>query len=222
MKKRILILLLLPLLLLFTACGKPECQEDGHIDTIELADKYFPKYFQAVEESLEKNNIQYEKEYSELLGSDISKYANGTKCYKIKYHILETLGFNFTYWFDYPCNDIECVFYYKTPNEDDLYNIPEKYINVMMDVVNFCSHNYLGTGKTYYSYYEKMKDKLSKGDTNSQDDNYFDIYVQESESKDHVRPSKGIEIKYQEEIYLFRMYLYDYLTDINIWDNNEI
>ena len=152
MKKRILILLLLPLLLLFTACEKPYWPEDRHIDTIELADKYFPKYFQAVEESLEKNNIQYEKEYSELLGSDISEYAIGTKDYKIKYHISETIYFDFMYGVGSFTNHINCVFYYKTPNEDDLYNIPEKYINVMMDVVNFCSHNYLGTGKTYYSY----------------------------------------------------------------------
>ncbi len=57
MKKRTWMLSLLSSVLLLTSCTNKWVQQDLHINTLELADEYFPKYFDEIENTLQKNDV---------------------------------------------------------------------------------------------------------------------------------------------------------------------
>lgn len=130
-----------------SSCDSPNIfQMDWHINNLELADEYFPKYFEAIEDSLKRNNFKYEKEYSEKNHEQYAKIYNAT------YFITDTILFKTTFYFDCRFNNrytylsaIEFRLYYESQMADEVLNLSQNYINVMEDVTHFCSYNFLET-----------------------------------------------------------------------------
>ncbi len=209
MKKRIGLILLTTMLL--TSCRKIYNQKNWHINSVELADEYFPKYFEAIEESLSKNNIEYEKKYSKKINKEYK-----WKYYLATYNISKNIYFYFIYEFDKKTSDVDCYFHYKLTTEEQALNLPQSYINVMIDTVNFCSHNFLGTGEMYNTFYDEVKEKYKKNEINGTYKKYSKILI--GEKYDSPLPSRGINLYFANEEYNLEIYLYDYLTDINIWN----
>ncbi len=207
MKKEIGILLLTTLLL--TSC-KDYTQKDWHINTIELADEYFPKYFEAIEESLSKNNIKYEKEYNE------DDFKPKCKCYNASYYISEDIYFKFSFNYEKKFNIIDCIFCYNLVTEEQALNLPQSYINVMIDTVNFCSHNFLGTGEMYNTFYDEVKERHAKDEVNNKIEKKLIVSVYET--YEDALPTRRLSLDFANEEYNLEIYLYDYLTDINIWN----
>lgn len=129
-------------------------QKDWHIKTMELADEYFPKYFAHVEEKLLEKDISYEKEYREEYFS-----KNKVKLYELKYFVTEKIYFYFSYWYDNNLGSVDSAFVYRVETEEEMMNLPQKYIDVMIDVVNFCSYNFYGTGEKYNTQYPELKEE---------------------------------------------------------------
>ncbi|MCH5171442.1 MAG: hypothetical protein J1F31_01220 [Erysipelotrichales bacterium] len=212
---------MLPLLLslLLTSCSPDLRQNDWHINTLELADEYFPKYFDAIESSLQINNIKYEKEYSESIERNEKRY-NITYCVSNKIYYEFLFRFKLLSWKSSE-SLINCTFYYNVDTEEEMFSLPQGYINVMIDVNDFCTNNYLGTGEKFNTYFDKLKEKYLNGETDSlltiKDKNYSYIATGEMLYRD-LYPRRGVNLSYNDEEYDLRLYLCDYLTDINIWD----
>lgn len=208
MKKRILLLLLLSNLM--TSCKKYH-QKDWHIKTYELADVYFPKYFEEIEKFLLINDITYEKDFSELLDNEINmKYYNA--CYTVS----EKINFEFRFVFSLNHCHFNCKFNKHSSNEYDAFHSLQKYINVMIDTVNFCSHNFLGTGEMFNTWYDEVKKKY----LNNEIDGIFGKYLKISAGENYrdLLPTRGIDFCFTDQEYNLEIYLVDYLTDVNIWD----
>lgn len=190
-------------------------QKDWHIDTIELADEYFPRYFEHVEERLLVHNISYKKEYKEEYFM-----KNKDKLYELKYFVTEKYFFNFSYWYDSNLGSINCSFVYRVETEEEMMNLPQKYIDVMIDVVNFCSYNFYGTGEKYNTQYLELKEEYqSKREEILQyngENGYKEITVADKPFEDFI-PFRGFILTLKETEYRLAICLTDYLTDINIW-----
>lgn len=209
MKKKSILLLIT--MILTTSCSKDLSQKDWHITTFELADEYFPKYIEFVETSLSNNNIQYEKEYEEEnCNNDRIKY------YRLKYSISIMSYYSFIFSYRGTHGIIDCSFYYKTTSENEVLNIPQNYINVMTDVVDFCSNNFCGTGEQYNTYLSTIKSRYELGDFDAPLTRYQ--CVQEGETYTNLPCRRGINLFFNEKEYNLGVYLIDYLTDVNIWD----
>ncbi|MCH5180843.1 MAG: hypothetical protein J1F32_06495 [Erysipelotrichales bacterium] len=211
---------MLPLLLslLLTSCGNhpPLYQEDWHINTLELADEYFPKYFEKIETILNEYDIQYENEYS----NQVDKQAK-VKSYRTTYTISETVymkvELNYLINSKYMFSDIKCDLYYNVTTEEDMLNIPQKYIDVMKDITNFCGNNCVGD--EFNNKYSKLKEKYLNGDTHSSGwgNEYLLVATYGSLYPDTL-PSMGINMDYKTDKYRLDFILWDYLTDTNIWN----
>lgn len=219
-KKKLILISLLPLLL--TSCSPDIQQRDWHINTLELADEYFPKYFDAIEHILQKNNVQYEKEYHEQVVGKNKR--NKSKYYISKYIISEMDYFEAKFEFDYWINNgsfLNFNFVKYAVFEEEMLRLPQNYINVMIDVTDFCTNNFLGTGEKFNTYFDKLKEKYLNGETDNlltiRDKNYSYIATGEKLYRD-LSPRRGVNLSYNDEEYDLRLYLCDYLTDINIWD----
>ncbi|MCH5171771.1 MAG: hypothetical protein J1F31_02935 [Erysipelotrichales bacterium] len=219
MKKRIGMLVLLSTLLLTSCRDDSEyVQKDWHINTIELANEYFPKYFEFVENSLLENDIQFEKEYYEHDNKESNKRCT------VVYNITDSIFFSATFSYNYNVNNysyIELYFYNKSATKEEaLNNIPQNYINVMIDVNDFCANNFLGTGEAYNSYYNEVVEKHNNKDFSyvSEDSTCFVAYVSNRISNSESLPYRDIQISAENDIYEIRFRLIDYLTDINIWN----
>ncbi|MCH5180716.1 MAG: hypothetical protein J1F32_05855 [Erysipelotrichales bacterium] len=218
MKQKKLVLILLSLLLL-TSCNHPQLrQDDWHINTIELADEYFPKYFDAIEQILQKNSIQYEKEYFEQVNGQ--KKQNQCKHYIAKYNISDTTYFKAELEFDYWINNGSCIsfsFINDAITEEEVFNISQTYIDVMIYVTNFCSYNFLGKGDGFNSLYEKLKVKYCEEKYSINNPPQYKIYATEK-TWEETPPFRGYGLDNNDGLYNMDIFLIDYLTDINIWD----
>ena len=216
--KKIKYMLPLLLSLLLTSCSPDIQQRDWHINTLELADEYFPKYFDAIEHILQKNNVQYEKEYHEqVIGKnkwDKSKY------YIAKYIISEMDYFEAKFEFDYWINNgsfFNFKFMKYAMTEEEMLSLPQSYINVMIGVNDFCAYNLLGTGEEFNTYFDEIKEKYLDGETDDSIINYLSIFTGKTLYRD-LPPARGINLHFNDEEYKLVFYLKDFLTDINIWD----
>lgn len=216
MKKLICMLSLLASVLLMTSCGVKTWQDDWHIDTLELADEYFPKYFEKIETILNEYDIQYENEYSEQVNEQFK-----CKYYITTYTISETVYMKVK--LDYENNrhhafsKIMCDLYYNVTTEEDMLNIPQKYIDVMKDITDFCGNNCVGD--EFNNKYSELKEDYFNGDTYSSDlgNEYLLIVTFGSLYPDNL-PSMGIDMDFKDDEYRLDFILWDYLTDTNIWD----
>ena len=213
MKKLIWMPILLSTLLL-TSCGSNIRQRDWHINTLELANEYFPKYFDMIEESLEKNNIRYEKKKGEEIIEWKDKFVD--KYYYTNYYISETIYYTIS--FDYNIeapnySSLTCLFVYNSAIEEEIVNLSPNYINVMRDINNLCAYNFFGTGEKYKTYYDEVKIKLQ----NKQFDNgssSISVYEEKLDYDIH----REVSLICKNDQFDFLMSLKDYITDINIWD----
>lgn len=216
MKKAILLAILS---ILLTSCfGEYHITQDNwHINTLELADEYFPKYFDIIENSLHKNDIRYEKIYNERIvdwkGEHMDKY------YSAKYSISETIYFTFSVDYNFRSNkysSVDCMFIYNSATKEEMITMPQSYVNIMMDVTNFIAYNLLWTGDEFKAHFNEVKDKLQNDEYSWGTSDHFGIGV--SEQKHDYLLYRSVSLTYYESKYSFQMVLNDYLTDMYIWD----
>ncbi len=216
LKKRTWMLSLLSSVLLLTSCTNKWVQQDWHINTLELADEYFPKYFDEIEEILQKNDVMYKKEYTE-------KVDPYTKFYMAKYYVTESLFYEVTLFYDCSFNcrstaDSNILFglIYTLATEEEAFNIPQNYMNIIIDVTDFCCNNFLGTGEKINTLYDEAKAKYTNGEhLNVKDEKY--VFVEER-MWEETPPDRWIEVRFKDNEYNVMIGVDDYLTDVNIWD----
>ncbi len=219
MKKKIFAIPMLLSIIFMNSCGGPNIyQKDWHINNLELADEYFPKYFEAIEDSLKRNNFQYEKEYTEEVNEPYTKFYNAI------YFITDTIFFRTYFCFDYSFNNkitysshFDFKLFYKSQMEKDVLNLSQNYINVMEDVTHFCSYNFLETNGKYKEFYEEIKEEYECKGYSQDNPPISSIYKQEM-TWEETPPLRYVKLYYENEIYNLVIGLYDNLTDINIWD----
>ena len=193
-------------------------QKDWHINNLNLAEEYFPKYFNFIENDLHENNIQYEIFYRER------DYYPENKHYDISFNITETKYFTGTFTYSYRrgyFSSFHFYFIYKNANINEIYELPQKYLKIMADVNDFCSNNFLGFGYDYYNLYDDIIKKYQDNDYlhySTELDNY--LYLTSDRVDECLDTYRAVELSISGEIGTFSIYLRDYFTDINIWDNN--
>ncbi len=212
MKKRTWMLSLLSSVLLLTSCTSKWVQQDWHINTLELADEYFPKYFDEIEEILQKNDVMYKKEYTE-------KVDPYTKFYMAKYYVTESLFYEVTLFYDCRSTAYSIILFgliYTLATEEEAFNISQNYMNIIIDVTDFCCNNLLGTGEKINTLYDEAKEKYINGEhLNVKDEKY--VFVEER-MWEETPPDRWIEVRFKDNEYNVVIGLQDYLTDVNIWD----
>ncbi|MCH5180736.1 MAG: hypothetical protein J1F32_05955 [Erysipelotrichales bacterium] len=214
MKIRIWTLSLLSILLL-TSC-ESESHKKWHISAVEgfdLADEYFPNFFEAIEESLQKNSIQYEKEYDE-------KIYTLDKDFNANYYISDTIYFNFKFRYRVGLGALSLFigqFHYKSATVDEVFNLSQCYLNVMIDITDFCAYHFLGTGDIYNSYLNEIKEKHLEDKYVERIPGVSAIWVEEK-PKQGVPPYRELSLSIKDNLYDLSLYLTDNLTDINFWD----
>ena len=213
--KKIRILSMLSLVLL-TSCriGRQieiNYPSEWRIDTLELADEYFPKYFEMVEKSLANNDIEYEKKYSEWYYP-----KKNYKYYMASYYITDNIYYKFKYSFREIKGTIESEFNYKMATEEEIFSIPQKYFNVMTEVTNFCTYNFLGTGDEFNILYNNAELRYSKGEITRETKGYH--WIISGNSYDDFYMDKTVQLYFKDSEYNLVVCLDDYLLDANVWN----
>ncbi len=155
-------LCIIPFLLSFTlmcSCSYyPPHQKDWHITTFELADKYFPKYFDTIENFFIEYEITFEKECYEQVIDSKKKYEN------IYYFSdLMSLDCIFNYRGDAHLGSYFILtFNYKSNNLNEILSFSQNYINVFSDIINFCSYEFYESNIDSKTFYEKSYDLMKK------------------------------------------------------------
>ncbi len=219
MKKKIFAVTMLLSIIFMNSCGGHDIyQKDWHINNLELADEYFPKYFDAIEDSLKRNYFQYKKEYYEELDEPYTKFYNA------KYYITDTIFLKTRFYFDYSFNNkftysssFNFRLFFESQSEEDVLNLSENYINVMEDVTHFCSNNFYDTNGKYKEFYDEIKEEYKK-EGYSQDNPPTHSFYKEELTWEEAPPWRYVQLYYENETYGLVMYISDILTDINIWD----
>ncbi len=215
MKKKIFIIPIILSITLLSSCSTPH-QKDWHIATIDLADKYFPKYFDAIESSLKRNNFIYEKEYNE------NYYFELFKEYCYTYYISDLIFFSVKFQYEITDTYYSRIYFllnYESTNADDILNISLNYINVMEDTIKFCSNYFKDSNQKYKIFYDNLVEKckkkgIPKNDFFTKEETEFTIL------KPLILRSVYIGSSSSSKNYYVQMGLRDYLNDANIWDNN--
>lgn len=209
MKKRAFIILLFMLLL--QGCF---FEKKWHINSLELADEYYPKYFQAIENSLDTNGIQYSKKLTEWIS-----HAGDEKCYLVSYYVSKDIYYAFKFEATSDFGTIECNFFYNNLTKNDLLNISDNYLNVLDDTITFCCDktNY---GKNYKQLFEELKETyFSSNNDSTQTQKEFTVSQPLKNGDNYYR--KKIELSMENDSGNLKFCLYDSLLDKNIYNENK-